>query len=105
MASIRSRNGKLFLDFYYSGVRCREQTELDDSVLNRRKLERLLNTITQDINLGIFIYRDVFPHSAKIAQFADADQQALIKKQQNAHLVSNHQHKLRSTDFAAMALD
>lgn len=105
MASIRSRNGKLFLDFYYAGVRCREQTDLDDSVLNRRKLERLLHTITQDINLGIFIYRDVFPHSTKIAQFAETDQQALVKKQQNAHLVSNHQHKLRSTDFAAMALD
>jgi integrase len=105
MASIRTRNGKLFMDFYYTGVRCREQTDLDDSVLNRRKLERLLNAITQDINLGIFVYRDVFPHSSKAAQFTDADEQALIKKQHNVHLVTDRQQKLRSTDFAAMALD
>lgn len=106
MASIRSRNGKLVMDFYYAGVRCREQTDLDDTVLNRRKLERLLSTITQDINLEIFVYRDVFPNSSKAAQFADADQKALSKKQHNIHLVSGtRQQKLKSTDFASMALD
>ena len=49
MASVRSRNGKLFLDFYYVGERCREQTELDDTPMNRRKLDRLLQNIIQDI--------------------------------------------------------
>jgi len=37
----RSDNSKLFLDFYYQGVRCREQTALVDSPANRRKVEKL----------------------------------------------------------------
>ena len=38
MASIRSRNQKLFFDFYYQGIRCREQTSLNDTKLNRSRL-------------------------------------------------------------------
>ena len=41
MSSVRkhSRTGKLFLDFRYSGVRCREDTALPDSPSNRKKLK------------------------------------------------------------------
>ncbi|QID17343.1 DUF3596 domain-containing protein [Nitrogeniibacter mangrovi] len=40
MGSIRKRadNGKLFLDFRYRGKRCREQTDLDDTSANRKRL-------------------------------------------------------------------
>ena len=39
MGSIRARpqNGKLFFDFRYRGQRCREQTVLDDTPVNRKK--------------------------------------------------------------------
>lgn len=106
MASVRSRKGKLFLDFYYVGERCREQTELDDTPMNRRKLDRLLQNIIQDISLEIFVYKDYFPASPKAQKFASADQISIAKKQQNVSLVTNtQQQKLRSIDFAAMALE
>ena len=40
MAKVRARkdNGLLFLDFYYRGVRCREQTALLDTAENRRRV-------------------------------------------------------------------
>ena len=47
MAKVRARkdNGMLFLDFYYLGTRCREQTALPDSAENRKKVQTLLNRI------------------------------------------------------------
>lgn len=51
MADVRARNkaGPIFVEFYYRGVRCREQTALDDSTENRRKVQALLNRIERDI--------------------------------------------------------
>lgn len=72
MAKVRSRGkgGPLFLDFYYRGVRCREQTALPDSVENRKKVQALLNRIERDIRQGSFDYAVMFPGSARAAQFA-----------------------------------
>ena len=49
MASINSRNGKLYLDFRYKGKRCREQTLLKDNAVNRRKTKNLLARIEAEI--------------------------------------------------------
>jgi integrase len=66
MGSIRSRKetGKLFLDFHYRNKRCREQTALDDTQANRRKLELALKKIEAEIMLGTFSYPDSFPGSS-----------------------------------------
>lgn len=40
MGSIRARDQRLFFDFRYQGVRCREQTLLKDTKLNRARLEK-----------------------------------------------------------------
>jgi integrase len=66
MGSIRVRKetGKLFLDFHYRNKRCREQTGLDDSQANRRKLEVALKKIEAEIMLGVFSYADSFPGSS-----------------------------------------
>jgi integrase len=65
MGSIRKlqATGKLFLDFRYHGGRCREYTVLDDTANNRKKLERLLQRIERDIQLGRFEYAAYFPNS------------------------------------------
>ena len=44
MASIRARkdNGLLFFDFRYQGKRYREQTLLNDTKSNRKKMEEVL---------------------------------------------------------------
>jgi integrase len=69
MGSIRVRNetGKLFFDFKYQNIRCREQTTLDDSKANRAKLQKVMDKIDAEILLGQFIYRNYFPNSS----FAD----------------------------------
>jgi integrase len=72
MAKVRSRGkgGPLFLDFYYRGARCREQTALTDTAENRKKVQALLNRIERDIRQGSFDYAATFPGSARAEQFA-----------------------------------
>ncbi|WP_374476629.1 Arm DNA-binding domain-containing protein [Zoogloea sp.] len=72
MASIRARadSGKLFFDFRFQGVRCREQTLLDDTPANRRRLEKVLQRIDLEIHQGVFDYSAFFPGSKLAATFA-----------------------------------
>ncbi|PVY76879.1 integrase [Tamilnaduibacter salinus] len=65
MGSIRVREStnKLFFDFRYAGKRCREQTALDDTPANRKKLERILKKIEAEITLDTFEYGRYFPNS------------------------------------------
>lgn len=71
MGSIRKRpdNGLLYFDFRYKGIRCREQTALDDSALNRKRLQKVLERIDSDIASDTFDYRNYFPSSKKAQQF------------------------------------
>ena len=72
MGKVRSRadNQMLFLDFYYRGIRCREQTALPDTAENRRKVQTLLNRIEKEISQGAFDYATTFPSSPRAQQFA-----------------------------------
>jgi integrase len=74
MAKVRARpdNGLLFLDFYYRGVRCREQTALRDSPENRKKVQAFMNRIQKDISQGSFDYAATFPGSLKASRFAQS---------------------------------
>lgn len=75
MPSIRSRvdNGLLFFDFRFQGGRCREQTLLDDTPANRKKLEKILAKIESEINAGTFVYANYFPNSKALKRWAQAD--------------------------------
>lgn len=70
MASIRVRKktGRLFIDFRYRGVRCREQTALADTAANRRKLKAFVERMEADMLLGTFRYSDYFPDSPRASQ-------------------------------------
>jgi integrase len=63
MGSVNERQGQLFLDFRYRGVRCREYTKLGASKVNRIRAERLLKAIEAEITLGTFDYEKYFPTS------------------------------------------
>lgn len=65
MASIRARkdNGLLFFDFRYQSKRYREQTLLNDTKSNRKKMEEVLTKIENDISDGIFDHQKYFPKS------------------------------------------
>ena len=43
MASIRTRYGKLTIDFRYLNKRCRETTAMEDTPNNRKNLKKRLN--------------------------------------------------------------
>jgi len=75
VAKIRARpeTGTLYLDFFYHGVRCREQTALPDTVENRKKVQALLNRVQKEIAQGTFNYAAVFPGSPKAARFTSAE--------------------------------
>lgn len=74
MASIRKRTDSefLFFDFRVNGIRCREQTTLSETPANRKRLEKVLAKITEEIELGTFSYRTFFPNSKNVAKFEQA---------------------------------
>ena len=76
MGSVRARKstGKLFMDFRYQGERCREQTLLDDTPANRKKLKKLLERIEAEITLDCFNYAQYFPNSKLATKFALREQ-------------------------------
>lgn len=75
MVNIRCREdtGKLFFDFHYRSVRCREYTTLDDSKANRKRMKQVAAKIDADITLGTFEYGNYFPNSKRVAQFGEED--------------------------------
>ena len=69
MGTINSRGGKLFLDFRYRGVRCREYTKLEDKPANKKRASTLMERIDAEILLGTFSYAVYFPNSKRVAHF------------------------------------
>ena len=68
MASIRARKetGLLFFDFRFNGQRCREQTLLQDTPVNRKRLEKALAKVEADMAAGSFDYGATFPGSRNV---------------------------------------
>jgi integrase len=65
MGSLRTLAGRgtLFLDFRYEGQRRREYTALSDTPANRKRLEKALAKIEEEIASGTFDYAATFPTS------------------------------------------
>jgi integrase len=82
MASIRKRGdtGLLFFDIRIHGVRCREQTTLPEAPTNRKRLEKVLGKINEEISLGTFNYRDFFPNSKNAAKFDQVQPDAPVTR-------------------------
>jgi integrase len=78
MASInvRKETGKLYFDFRFRNQRCREQSDLKDTVLNRKRMQIMLDKIQAEIMLGQFDYRATFPNS-NLLQKLDAAAQII----------------------------
>ncbi|GAA5172413.1 site-specific integrase [Viridibacterium curvum] len=78
MGSVRklAETQKLFLDFRWQGRRCREYTSLDDTLANRKRLEKVLERIEADIKLGAFDYAKYFPGSRMLVKLGGAELEA-----------------------------
>lgn len=69
MSNVREKNGVLFFDFRYRGVRCREYMKLPDTVANRKRMQKALDKLEQAIATGTFHYSEFFPGSKLAAKF------------------------------------
>ena len=80
MASIQVRKStnSLIIDFYYCGIRCREQTALEDTVANRKKVQKLIDRIDADIAGGTFEYSTYFPSSKNAVKFFGIDKSSQV---------------------------
>jgi integrase len=68
--NVRKETGTLYIDFRFAGVRCREQTRLQDTLNNRRKLKGLINRMDAEIVLGQFDYAKTFPNGKNCQLFS-----------------------------------
>ena len=68
MASVRARRGKLFIDFTYMNIRCRETTIFPDTPANVKKLTVVAKEIEAKITRGIFDYGAYFPKSTRLKE-------------------------------------
>lgn len=74
---VRKETGKLYLDFHYQGVRCREQTRLNPTAVNFSRMEKLLAKIELEIKLGRFEYAKHFPDSKLATRFNENEPTAV----------------------------
>lgn len=65
----RKETGKLVIDFTHRGVRCREQTALTDTPVNRKRVQQLVEKMVKAQREGGFAYRDFFPESGLATRF------------------------------------
>jgi integrase len=78
MASLRAEVGRLFIDFRWKGVRCREWTGKTDTAANRVAMRRLVKQIEGEIAAGTFDYPKFFPDGAKRELFSPPTTRAEI---------------------------
>jgi len=73
MGHIRSRSETkmLYFDFMFLGIRCREQTKLLDTQINRSKLSKVMTQIQTEIDSGAFKYEQYFPNGAALKKIKD----------------------------------
>ena len=64
----------MFFDFRFQGQRCREQTLLEDTPANRKRLEKALAMIASEIKAGTFDYAKTFPGSRSLSRSNNAAQ-------------------------------
>jgi len=72
VAKLRSDKGRLFVDFVFRGVRCREPFHLRDTRDNRKKVEAVCKKLEAELALNTFDYAIYFPRSKRLARFGFA---------------------------------
>lgn len=78
--SVRKETGKLIVDFTYRGVRCREQTALDETPANKRRVQAVVDALKKAQKAGTFNYGDFFPNSPMMVRFQENADNAATKQ-------------------------
>jgi integrase len=66
---VREKNGKLFFDFHWRGIRCKEYTGLPDTGEHRQRCEQKMRVVDREIRRGAFDYRHHFPRGSRLHLF------------------------------------
>ena len=66
---VRAKDRKLFFDFLWRGVRCKEYTGLADTPDNRRRCEQKMLAVRRAISRKTFDYRQHFPRGSRLHLF------------------------------------
>jgi integrase len=69
VAKLRSDKGRLFVDFVFRGVRCREPFHFSDTRDNRKKVQAICKKLEAELALNTFDYATYFPRSKRLARF------------------------------------
>ena len=105
MGKVRARKetGKLYFDFVYRGQRCREQTALEDTPANRKRVGAVMKRLDAEITAGVFNYRANFPNSPIAARleaggaYVESGNGAIVK----SHMAeSTHDNSPSFADFS-----
>jgi len=74
MATLGSRNQRIYIDFRYKGLRYKEYTRAPDTPANRKSALHLLKRMEAEITLGTFDYLEYFPNGQSAAKFKGQQQ-------------------------------
>jgi integrase len=66
---VRVKSAKLFFDFTWQGLRCKEYTGLPDTPENRRRCQHTMRLVETAIRRGDFDYRAFFPRGSRLHVF------------------------------------
>ena len=82
MARVRARpeTGALYLDFFFKGRRCREQTALPDTPANRRRLQAVLDRLMKDVKSGAFDYARFFARELQLPRLEQTGHETSIAR-------------------------
>ena len=70
---VRAKDGKLFFDFLWRGVRCKEYTGLTDTPENRSRCEQKMQAVRRASGRKTFDYRQHFPRGSRLHIFYPDD--------------------------------
>jgi integrase len=76
--SVRKETGKLVIDFTFRGVRCREQTALDDTNVNRKRVQSVVDNLKKAQRDGTFKYENFFPSSPMALRFLEVKASQIV---------------------------
>ena len=66
---VRAKSGRLFFDFTWQEVRCKEYTGLADEPENRRRCQHTMRLVDAAIRRGDFDYQAFFPRGSRLHVF------------------------------------
>jgi len=103
--TVRKETGKLVIDFTFRSVRCREQTALDNTPTNKKRVQAVVDELKKAQRAGTFRYEDFFPNSPKAARFTSQTDSA-VKSELAIELATREQEVgPKFKDFANLWVD